>query len=111
MLAGPRGAGKHPVGDVADEDVLEGQLGLAGQPPSLAGHDELALGQRVQRCLQVGVLGLGDGRECRCPERAADDGRLLEQPALERRQPVQARGEQALDRGRQVGDRGLLLLA
>ena len=49
VLAGADGLGQHAVGHVADEHVLEGQLGLAGQAAALAGHDDVLLLQGGER--------------------------------------------------------------
>ena len=102
--------GKHLVGDVANQHVLERQLGLAlVLAGGLGDHDVLLL-QGEQRLVQVAALLLGHHRERLLPERPADHGRLLHHAALERVQRVQPGGQQCLHRVRQVGGAGAALL-
>ena len=55
--------GQHPVGHVADQHVLEGQLALAGQPALGAGGEDVLVLEREQHRRQVAALGLGQGGE------------------------------------------------
>jgi hypothetical protein len=49
VLVGAHRLGQHPVGHVADQHVLERELGLARQTTALAGHDDVLLLQRGER--------------------------------------------------------------
>jgi hypothetical protein len=46
VLVGADALGQHPVGDVADQHVLERELGLAGQHTALAADDQVLGTQR-----------------------------------------------------------------
>ena len=97
VLARAHRLGQHPVGDVADQHVLERELALARQPALGARGEDVLLLQRRQRALEVAPLLLGERRQRALPERAADHGRLLHEPPLERLERVEPRGEHRLD--------------
>ena len=96
VLLRPHGLRQHLVGGVADQGVLERELGLAGERAALAGDDDVLLAQRPQRLRQIAALGFGDGRQRALPERPADHRGVREQTALEGLERVQARREQGL---------------
>jgi hypothetical protein len=110
VLAGPNGLGEHPVGDVANQHVLERQLALARQPPLGAGDENFLLLEREERALELAAARARDRGERALEERAPGDGRVLDEPALGRLERVEAGGEDRLDRVRQLGLRHRPLL-
>ena len=96
VLSRTDGLGQHAVGHVADQDVLEGQLALAGQPALRPGREDVLLLQREQGAFEIAALRVGERGQRALPERAPHHRGLLHEPALERLQGVQARGEDAL---------------
>ena len=103
VLPRPHGLGQHPVGHVADQDVLERQLALAGQPALGAGGEDVLLLQRDERLLQLARVGLGQRRQRPFPERAPDDGGLLDDASLERLQRVEPGRQDGLNGVGQLG--------
>ncbi len=77
LLSAPR-ARDLVVGDVADEDVAERVLGLAGDGGVLLAADELLALQRVQPLLHRPPGEPGDLRERSHPDDLAQDGGVLE---------------------------------
>jgi hypothetical protein len=103
---------QHPVGDVADQHVLERHLVLFAEAVCAAGqrHQDVLLVQRRKHLGQVGARLLRDRGERALPERLADDRRLLHDLALDRVERVQARGQQRVDGvGQRPGRLGALL--
>ena len=84
-----------PVGDVLDQCVLERPLALVGDRRVIVRADEVALLERVQARVDVRAraVQLGDGAR---PEDAPDDGRMLHDPLVLWRQPVEARADHRL---------------
>ena len=90
-------AGYLSVRDVADEDVPERVLRLAGHRGAPLAADELLPLEREQ------LLGLpawksGKTRQRACPERPADDGGVLQERLFPSREGVEAGGDDSLDR-------------
>src|SRR5262245_29383567 len=84
------------VRDVANEDVRERILGLAGHGAApLTAHELLAL-ERVQQSLGLAQIDPGGGVQRTRPEELADDGGVLKQRLLRRREPVEAGGDDSL---------------
>ena len=111
VLRAPHRLGQHPVRDVANQDVLEGVLRLAGELCAAArGDDEVLLLERHERVVQVEPRFARDAGHRSLPEGAPDHRRLLNELALVRLEGVEARGEQRLDGARQLRrlDRALL---
>ncbi len=101
--------GEGRVGDVADQDVLEGQLALARElARELARSrrdDDVLLLQARQRARQL-PWRRKRAQQAR-PEGAPDDRRLLYEAALERVERVEPGGKDRLDaagQARQLGD-------
>ena len=60
VLLSAHGLRKHLVGRIADERMLERELGLAGERAAVTGDDDVLLPQRAQRLSEIAALGLGD---------------------------------------------------
>ena len=73
---------QHLVGDIANQDVLEGELLLVGQPRAFTGNDDVLLAQRRERRLQVTALGCRHRRKRTLPEGSTDDRRVRDEMAL-----------------------------
>jgi hypothetical protein len=97
---------KHLVGRVANQRMLERQLGLAGERVAVACDDYVLLAQHAQRLLQIAALGLDDRRQRALPEGPPDDRGVRQQPLLKWLQRVQPRGQQRLHGRRQLGGVG-----
>src|SRR5579884_3641833 len=99
----PDGAGHGCVCDVADEDVPERELRVAGELARGIAADEVARLQLRQRAVDVADLA---GRlQHVAPERAADDRCAEERFARLGRQRVDARRDRLADRDRQPAAR------
>src|SRR5581483_11481176 len=85
------------VGDVADEQVAERVLELAGDRGRAVAADELLPLELVQAPLELALLAAGERGERPGPERLADDGRVLAQRLLLRLEQVEACRDHALD--------------
>ena len=83
VLPRPHRLGQHLVGHVADQHVLERELGLARQRVPSPGHDDVLLAQRGQGASQVAALRVGHRRQRVLPERPSHHRRVLHEPALE----------------------------
>ena len=90
--------------------MLERELALAGQPRLGARSEDVLALEPGQRLAEVAALLLGHRRQRALPERAAHHARLLHQPALERAQRVQPRGQHRLHRVGQLHHAVALLL-
>ena len=110
VLLRPHGLRQHLVGGVANQRVLERELGLAGERTALAGDDDVLVAQRPQRLGQIAALGFGDRGESALPERPPDHRGVREQAPLERLERVEARRQQGLHGRRQLGGARALLL-
>ncbi len=82
MLDLARSARDLAVGDVANEHVAEGVLGLARDGGAPLAADELLALERVQALLDCPALAPAERRERAEPEDLADDGGVLEQLLL-----------------------------
>ena len=108
VRAGALAAREAFVGDIAREDVAEGELLLPDHRRADARRDELALLELAEVGIERLVV-LDEGGDGAAPEDAADYGCLLQRVLLARLQQVDARGEDALhrvgklDRGERVG--------
>ena len=103
------GLGQHPVGHVADQHVLEAELALALHVALAGRHEDVLLLQRGERAAKVLALGVGERGERALREGPADHRSLLHEPALERPQRVEPRGQHALHGVRQRGSLAALL--
>ena len=84
VLARPHRLRQHRVGDLTDQDVLEGELLLACESRAFDRHDDVLLAQRLQRRVQVAALGAGHGSERTLPEDLSENGSVCDKIALER---------------------------
>ena len=103
VLGAAHRLGEHPVGDVADQHVLEGVLPLAGELAAGGLDDEVLFLKRHERVVQVEAGVARHPGERTLPERPADDRCLLQELPLARFERVQPRREQRLDRAGQLG--------
>ncbi|CAA9583896.1 MAG: hypothetical protein AVDCRST_MAG88-3679 [uncultured Thermomicrobiales bacterium] len=111
VLATAHRLGKHPVGHVPDEHVLEGQLPLSRQAPFGARRQDVLLLEGRQGIAEAAPLLLGQGRKRALPEGPADHRRLLYQAPLEGLECVEPGRQHAHHRVRQlVRRRGVFLL-
>jgi len=110
MLLRAHGLREHLVRRVADQRVLERELGLAGKCRALAGDDDVLVPQRPQRLRQIAPLGFRDGGQTALPERPPDHRRVREQAPLEGLKRIKPGREQALHGRRQLGGARALLL-
>src|ERR671924_2420682 len=77
VLPRPYRLGQHPVGDVADQHVLERQLTLPGEPRARSRNEDVLLLEAAERATQVPALRPGELRERALPECPSHHGRLL----------------------------------
>ncbi len=84
VAAGAYRLRQERVGDIANEDVLEGVLVLARQAAAGGGDHEVSLLQALQRGTEVDPFIAGVERAL--PEGLADHRRSLQHPSLSARQ-------------------------
>ena len=104
VLARPDRLGEHPVGDVADQHVLEGQLALAGQrgsrrPGRGCPSPGATISARSSSRWSLPASGASEPSQNVRP----DDGRLLDEAALERVERVEPGRQHGLDGVGQLG--------
>ena len=100
VQVGARGLREPAVRDLADEHVLELERVLAADRRARLAHDEIARDELLERALDV-VHVRRQMLERAAHEEPAHGGSALDQRALRRRQPVDARRDERLER---VGD-------
>src|SRR5581483_7401806 len=98
VLTGAFGTRNLAVGDVADEQVPERILVLAGDATRPLAADELLPLELVQAHDESRSVRAVERRERAGPEALPDDGRVLEQGLLRRLEQVEPRRDQPLDR-------------
>ena len=97
VLARAHRLGQHPVGDVADQHVLERELALARAGcPRRPGRGCPSPGARSARRSRSRLSSWATRGQRARPERAPDDRRLLDEPALERLERVEPGREHRL---------------
>src|SRR3954447_19743107 len=101
MLLAPLSARDLTVRDISDEHVAERVLILARHRGAPFPAQYPFTLERME--CRLGSLGIDPGKRCRRtrPEDLPEDGRVEQQPLLVPAEPVQARGDDALDRLRQ----------
>ncbi len=104
MLAPSLGPWKRRVRHFTDQDVLEGELFVPLDPGDGLPSDEVPSLERIEQPCDHPVSAVVDGA---LPEEPADDGRPQEQPALGRREGVEASGDDPFDGGWHAGGREL----
>ena len=97
MALGPGCTRDLVVGDVADQHVTEGVLVLASDRRSALAADELLPLEGMQPLLRFVPFEAADGAHRSEPEDLAEHRRVLEELLLFGREPVEARGDDALD--------------
>ena len=103
VLPRAHGLGQHPVGHVADQHVLEGELALAGEPALGAGGEDVLLLEHGERSPELPALRLGQRRQRGLPERSPHHGGLLHEAPLEGVEGIEARGQHGLHGVGQLG--------
>src|SRR5207344_2840079 len=99
-------AWQGPVGDVADERVLEPELDVAFEPTRRLTPDEVPALQILEDRVQIGDAA--DGSDDLLPERPPDDGRGKERGPSIGRKRIETRGDHGADGDRKLVDPALL---